>query len=135
MRGICVYRKQYWMGTVRRHPFNDEATMDLTAVPFGTTDWSTVEPVQYAGQTGTAYWRTCQFGSTRVRMVEYSPGYLADHWCWRGHILLCLEGELHTELEDGRQFTLTAGMSYQVGSNAEGHRSFSTTGAKLFIVD
>jgi len=109
--------------------------MDLTAIPFGTTDWSTIEPVAHAGQTGTAYWRTCQFGSARVRMVEYSPGYLADHWCWRGHILLCLEGQLHTELEDGRQFTLTAGMSYQVGNNAEGHRSFTTIGAKLFIVD
>jgi quercetin dioxygenase-like cupin family protein len=109
--------------------------MDLTAIPFGTTDWSTVEPVTHPGETGTAYWRTCQFGSTRVRMVEYSPGYLADHWCWRGHILLCLEGQLHTELEDGRQFTLTAGMSYQVGNNAEGHRSFTTTGAKLFVVD
>jgi len=42
---------------------------------------------------------------------------------------------VQTELEDGRQFTLTAGMSYQVGSHAEGHRSFTTTGAKLFIVD
>jgi hypothetical protein len=113
----------------------DEATMDLTAIPFGTTDWSTIEPVAHAGQTGTAYWRTCQFGSARVRMVEYSPGYLADHWCWRGHILLCLEGQLHTELEDGREFTLMPGMSYQVGNNAEGHRSFTTIGAKLFIVD
>ena len=109
--------------------------MDLTAIPFVTTDWSTIEPVQYAGETGTAHWRTCQFGSVRVRMVEYSPGYLADHWCWRGHILLCLEGELHTELEDGRQFILTAGMSYQVGTDNEGHRSFTTSGAKLFVVD
>ena len=88
-----------------------------------------------ADQTGTAYWRACQFGSVRVRMVEYSPGYLVDHWCWKGHILLCLEGELQTELEDGRQFRLTPGMSYQVGNNVEGHRSFTTTGAKLFIVD
>nr|WP_214658144.1 DHCW motif cupin fold protein [Pseudomonas folii] len=109
--------------------------IELTAFPFGTTDWSTIEPVEHAGETGTAYWRTCEFGSVRVRMVEYSPGYLADHWCWRGHILLCLEGELHTELEDGRQFILTAGMSYQVSNDAEGHRSFTTTGAKLFVVD
>ena len=109
--------------------------MDLTAVPFGTTDWTTVESVTYPGITGNALWRTCHFGTTRVRMVEYTPGYLADHWCWRGHILLCLEGELHTELEDGRQFTLTAGMSYQVADNAEPHRSTAPQGATLFVVD
>ena len=107
--------------------------MDLTGVAFGTTDWSTIEPVTYAGETGTASWRTCSFGTTRVRMVEYSAGYLADHWCWRGHVLLCLEGELHTELEDGRTFILTPGMSYQVGNDREGHRSSTATGAKLFV--
>ena len=68
-------------------------------------------------------------------MVEYSAGYLADHWCKKGHILLCLEGELHTELEDGRQFVMTPGMSYQVADGAEAHRSSTTTGARLFIVD
>ncbi|WP_431702816.1 DHCW motif cupin fold protein [Pseudomonas sp. BR20] len=109
--------------------------MELTAVPFGITDWSTVEPEPHPGVTGSASWRTCHFGTTRVRRVDYSPGYLADHWCKRGHVLLCLEGELHTELEDGRQFTLTAGMSYQVGNDMEGHRSSTATGAKLFIVD
>jgi hypothetical protein len=82
-----------------------------------------------------AYWRTCQFGEIRVRMVEYSPGYLADHWCVKGHILYCLEGELHTELADGRSFTLTAGTSYQVADHAEAHRSYTDEGAKLFIVD
>ncbi|MFL9675411.1 DHCW motif cupin fold protein [Pseudomonas marginalis] len=109
--------------------------MELTAVPFGITDWSTVEPELHPGVTGSASWRTCHFGTTRVRRVDYSPGYLADHWCKRGHVLLCLEGELHTELEDGRQFTLTAGMSYQVGNDMEGHRSSTSVGAKLFIVD
>ena len=68
-------------------------------------------------------------------MVDYSPGYLADHWCSKGHILLCLEGELHTELEDGRTFLLRPGMSYQVADGAEPHRSCTATGAKLFIVD
>jgi quercetin dioxygenase-like cupin family protein len=82
-----------------------------------------------------AYWQTQQFGSIRVRMVEYTPGYLADHWCVKGHILLCLKGELETELEDGRQFKLTVGMNYQVADNAEPHRSFTKTGATLFIVD
>jgi quercetin dioxygenase-like cupin family protein len=109
--------------------------MDIKNTPFGTTDWSQVEPVEHKGQTGAATWRTQQFGDIRVRMVTYSPGYLADHWCNKGHILLCLEGELHTELEDGRTFVLTPGMSYQVADGAEAHRSSSATGAKLFIVD
>ena len=82
-----------------------------------------------------ALWRTQQFGTIRVRMVEYSAGYFANHWCEKGHILLCLEGELHTELADGREFTLTQGTSYQVADNAEPHRSHTETGAKLFIVD
>ena len=109
--------------------------MELTAVPFGITDWSTLEPELHPGVSGSASWRTCHFGTTRVRRVDYSPGYLADHWCTRGHVLLCLEGELHTELEDGRRFTLTAGMSYQVGNDMEAHRSSTSVGAKLFIVD
>ncbi len=82
-----------------------------------------------------AYWRTLHFGSIRVRRVEYTPGYFADHWCVKGHILFCIEGELQTELKDGRQFTLKAGMSYQVADNAEPHRSSSPSGAALFIVD
>lgn len=109
--------------------------MNISEIPFGTTDWSKVEPTQHAGETGSAIWRTHHFGNIRVRMVEYTPGYLADHWCAKGHILLCLEGELNTELEDGRNFLLKAGMSYQVADNAEPHRSSTTTGAKLFIVD
>ncbi|UZJ57780.1 DHCW motif cupin fold protein [Pseudomonas sp. KU26590] len=109
--------------------------MKLTAIPFGTTDWSKLEAVAHPGETGTALWRTCQFGDVRVRMVDYCPGYLADHWCSKGHILLCLDGQLDTELEDGRTFTLTPGMSYQVADNAEAHRSSSAVGARLFIVD
>ena len=107
----------------------------MSAIPFGTTDWSTITPTTHNGETGTAYWRTRQFGEIRVRMVEYTPGYLADHWCTKGHILLCLEGALHTELQDGRRFTLTPGMSYQVADGAEAHRSHTDSGAKLFIVD
>jgi quercetin dioxygenase-like cupin family protein len=107
----------------------------MNGIPFGTTDWSKVAPSEHKGETGMATWRTSQFGGIRVRMVDYSPGYRADHWCLKGHILLCLEGELHTELQDGRTFVLTAGISYQVADNAESHRSFTATGAKLFIVD
>ena len=109
--------------------------MQMTGIPFGTTDWEGVDAVPHAGESGQATWRTRQFGSIRVRMVEYSAGYVADHWCSKGHILLCLEGELHTELQDGRSFVLAAGMSYQVADNAEAHRSSTATGARLFIVD
>lgn len=109
--------------------------MQMNEIPFGTTDWSGVEATEHQGETGLARWRTRQFGAVRVRIVEYSPGYRADHWCVKGHILLCLEGELHTELEDGRTFVLKPGMTYQVADNAEPHRSFTAVGAKLFIVD
>lgn len=109
--------------------------MKIADVPFGTTDWSTIEPSVHPGETGTARWRTRQFGGIRVRMVEYTPGYLADHWCRKGHILLCVAGELTTELEDGRVFTLHAGQSYQVADDAEPHRSSTSVGATLFIVD
>jgi quercetin dioxygenase-like cupin family protein len=107
----------------------------ITDIPFGTTDWSSIPPTEHQGNSGRASWRTMQFGAIRVRMVEYTPGYLADHWCTKGHILLCLEGELHTELEDGRRFVLTPGMTYQVADGAEPHRSSTAIGAKLFIVD
>ncbi len=109
--------------------------MDMKNIPFDTTDWSQIAPTEHKGETGMALWRTQQFGNIRVRMVEYSPGYVADHWCSKGHILLCLEGELHTELADGRQFVLTPGTSYQVADHAEPHRSSTLSGAKLFIVD
>jgi quercetin dioxygenase-like cupin family protein len=109
--------------------------MKMHNIPFGITEWSQIERVEKSAQAGQAFWRTQQFGDVRVRMVEYTPGYVSDHWCVKGHILLCLEGEMHTELEDGRTFTLTAGMSYQVADNAEPHRSTSPLGAKLFIVD
>lgn len=107
----------------------------MADLPFEAVDWAAVEPVTYAGEQGVAHWRTRQFGEIRVRMVEYSPGYRADHWCEKGHVLLCLEGELHTELRDGRVVELRPGMSYQVGDGSEAHRSFSPAGAKLFIVD
>jgi hypothetical protein len=109
--------------------------MQMNGIHFGTTDWSKITPTEHEGETGIALWRACQFGDIRVRMVDYSPGYRADHWCSKGHVLLCLEGELHTELQDGRTFVLTAGTSYQVADHAEPHRSSTTTGAKLFIVD
>ncbi|MFD1992112.1 DHCW motif cupin fold protein [Paenibacillus nicotianae] len=109
--------------------------MIITDVPFNTIDWSQVASTEHTGIEGMAYWRTLEIGNIRVRMVEYTAGYVADHWCHRGHVLLVLEGELDTLLEDGRTFKLTAGMSYQVADEAEPHRSSTVTGAKLFIVD
>ena len=109
--------------------------MRIADLPFGVTDWSRIAPTVHAGESGEASWRTRQFGELRLRMVEYSPGYRADHWCDKGHFLLCLEGELDTELTDGRRFTLTPGMMYQVADGAEAHRSSTRRGAKLYIVD
>jgi len=107
--------------------------MQMSGIPFGITDWSQVERTEHRGERGFAYWRTRQFGSVRVRVVEYTPGYLADHWCVKGHILFCTQGRLHTELKDGRSFTLEPGMSYQVADNAEPHRSSTDVGATLFV--
>ena len=112
-----------------------ESALRIEGVPFMTTDWSKLPATEHAGVTGRALWRTIELGNIRVRMVEYSPGYKADHWCRRGHVLLVLEGELVTELEDGKVVTLTPGTSYQVADDDGAHRSHTNTGAKLFIVD
>jgi hypothetical protein len=110
--------------------------MKIPALAFTVTDWAAVEPTRHPGETGFALWRSFNIGDLRVRMVEYSPGYLADHWCDRGHVLYVLEGALETELRDGRRFTLTAGMSYQVSDFGDAaHRSSTVDGVRLFIVD
>lgn len=110
--------------------------MKLPATPFSLTDWSAVAATAYPGETGEAVWRTFAAGDLRVRMVDYSPGYLADHWCDRGHVLLVLEGELVVELRDGRTFALRPGMSFQVSDFGDAaHRARTQTGAKVFIVD
>lgn len=109
--------------------------MQITDVPFGVTDWTHVPRTEHAGETGVAWWRTLEVGNIRVRMVDYSPGYLADHWCSRGHVLLVLEGELVTELQDGSSHVLRAGQSYQVADGTAPHRSRTAGGARLFIVD
>ena len=109
--------------------------MEMKNIPFGVTDWNLVEKTEHKGEKGFASWRTKQFDDIRVRFVEYSPGYISNHWCQKGHILLCLEGELHTETKDGRKHILKAGMSYQVADNNLQHRSSTESGAKLFIVD
>jgi hypothetical protein len=109
--------------------------MEIADVPFTVTAWSEVPPTEHPSKTGKAIWRTLEVGNTRVRVVKYEAGYSADHWCTRGHVLLVLEGELLTELKDGRTFALRPGMSYQVASHAEPHKSSTRVGATLFIVD
>ena len=109
--------------------------MQISAIPFTVTDWHGVELTEARGAAGIWRQRSRQFGDIRVRLVEYSAGYLADHWCEKGHVIFVLEGELVTELKDGRHFTLKPGMSYQVADGASSHRSRSPTGCKMFVVD
>ena len=109
--------------------------MKIEGVPFTMIDWRAIPPTEHPGITGVALWRTIEQGNLRVRMVEYSPGYEADHWCQRGHVVLVLEGELINELENGTSTVLKAGMSYQVSDGTPAHKSRTEGGATLFIVD
>lgn len=109
--------------------------MKIENVPYTITDWSAVAPTEHPGTTGTSYWRTFEMGNLRVRMVEFTPGYMADHWCPRGHVVLVLEGEVVSELADGSSTVMTPGVSYQVSDDVAPHRSSTQTGARGFIVD
>ena len=109
--------------------------MKIENIPFAPIDWSKVPQTRHEGDSGFATWKTIQVGESRVRIVEYSPDYLADHWCSKGHIILVLEGELETELADGRKFIMGPMSGYQVADNGEAHRSATKNGAKLYIVD
>jgi len=110
--------------------------MKLPEHPFTVTDWAAVPVTHHKGETGSCTWRTVMMGDVRIRMVEMSPGYLADHWCDRGHVMLVLEGESVSELQDGRQFPMKPGISYHVSDFGDApHRSRTEHGARLFIVD
>jgi quercetin dioxygenase-like cupin family protein len=104
-------------------------------IPFQTIDWTSVPQTEHKGETGTSFWQTLQFGNLRLRIVEYSPGYLADHWCQKGHIVHCLEGSFNSELDNGEAFRLREGMTYIVSDGMSSHRSVSETGVKLLIID
>ncbi|HTF02662.1 MAG TPA: DHCW motif cupin fold protein [Bacteroidia bacterium] len=104
-------------------------------IPFQTLDWSSIPKTEHKGDTGTSFWQTIQLPGLRIRMVEYSPAYLADHWCSKGHVILCVEGEFVNELDTGEKTVMSKGISYVVSDGASSHRSFSEHGAKLFIVD
>jgi quercetin dioxygenase-like cupin family protein len=109
--------------------------MKLSSFPFSITDFESIEPEIHQGVTGFAEWRVLARDDLRIRFVKYSANYLADHWCSKGHIIYCVEGEMETELKDGRKFILQKGMLYTVGDNSDAHRSFSAGGCTLFIVD
>lgn len=109
--------------------------MKLCDIPFQAIDWSRIEPTEHRGESGVATWRTLEVGNVRARIVEYSPGYVADHWCERGHVVFVLAGELVNELRDGRSNVFVAEQGYVVADGDGAHRSRSPQGARLFIVD
>ncbi len=104
-------------------------------IPFQTIDWSNIERTEHKGETGIAIWQTMQLGNLRIRKVTYSEDYLADHWCQKGHIVHCLEGEFTSELQTGEQFQLLKGMTYVVSDDLSSHRSISAKGVTLLIID
>jgi len=104
-------------------------------IPFQTIDWTLIPKIEHPGESGTAFWQTVEFSGLRVRIVEYSKGYLADHWCQKGHILHCLEGEFVSELQSGEKFSLTKGMTYVVTDELSSHRSSTEHGVKVMIID
>jgi hypothetical protein len=106
-----------------------------TNILFHTIDWNAIAATEHEGETGVAYWQTKQYDGLRIRIVTYSAGYLADHWCTKGHIVHCLEGSFVSELQNGEQFTLTKGMTYVVSDELSSHRSVSADGVKLLIID
>ncbi len=109
--------------------------MKLASFPFQTLDWPSIEKEEHKGANGFALWQVFMMNDIRIRMVEYSAGYSADHWCGKGHVIYCIEGEMQTTLKDGRKYLLTEGMTYHVGDDGEAHRTESKYGCKLFIVD
>ena len=109
--------------------------MDSKNIPFQTIDWALIPKTEHLGDPGMAWWQTLQFEGLRIRTVEYSKGYVADHWCTKGHIVHCLEGDFISELSNGEKFLLTRGMTYVVTDELSSHRSTSENGVKLLIID
>jgi hypothetical protein len=107
----------------------------MYTIPFQTIDWDTIETTEHKGTTGTAYWQTVLLDGLRIRKVVYSENYLADHWCQKGHIVHCLEGEFISELENGATFKLSKGMTYIVSDDLSSHRSVTANQVTLLIID
>lgn len=109
--------------------------MEIKGIPYETIDLEALVPEQHPGSTGSAIWRAAKRGEIRVRIVEYGPGYLADHWCEKGHVVYVLEGSFVSELQDGRKSVVSKGLCYLVSDATDAHRSSSASGVKLLIVD
>lgn len=109
--------------------------MSGKTIPYQVIDWESVPGTEHPGERGSARWRSLQLPGLRIRIVEYSPGYLADHWCAKGHIVHCLEGEFVSELQGGGESVLRRGMSYVVSDEASRHRSRTENGVTLLIID
>ncbi len=111
-------------------------SMKIENVPFVVTTWPDVPPMEHKGETGMSYWKVFEQGNIRVRIVEFEPGFKADHYCPRGHVLLVLEGEVRIRLKDGKEYKLTPSMSFQASDDeANPHYVYSDKGGKVFIVD
>jgi len=110
--------------------------MKLPEMAFTPLDWSAIAPVEVPGTTGTSHWRSFEAGDLRVRIVDYGPGFEADHWCDRGHVLHVLSGVLGLRLKDGREITLAPGEGFCVSDHGDAaHLVFTEEGCRAFIVD
>lgn len=108
---------------------------NMSIIPFQTIDWNQIPKTEHPGETGKAYWQTIHLGNLRIRKVTYSENYIADHWCQKGHIVYCLEGDFISELENGEKFSLSKGMTYVVSDDVSSHRSITAKGVELLIID
>jgi hypothetical protein len=104
-------------------------------IPFQTIDWTLIPIIEHPGESGSAFWQTVEFPGLRIRIIEYSKGYVADHWCQKGHIVHCLEGEFVSELQNGEKFRLQKGMTYVVSDDLSSHRSSTKNGVKVMVID
>lgn len=119
---------------ILRHNLFGES-VEIKNIPFTVVDWEDIVPEEHGGEMGKAIWKVLKFGDMRIRIVEYTPGYIADHWCKKGHVIYILSGEMTTELDDGRKFITKQGLSYVVGDEMSSHRTYTKTGVRFFVVD
>ena len=110
--------------------------MQINSAPYTGIDWDEVPITKHAGESGFVYRRTCETGNVRLRLAEYSPGYKAEHWCCRGHVIHLLDGEIIYKFKDGSEIKLAKGMSCCFSDSQEiPHKSSTRNGAFLLIVD
>ena len=112
------------------------ALMNLNHFPAGITDWSQTSESVHPGSPGTATVRSRQIGDIQLRLVVYSPNYLADHWRHKGHIVFVVAGDLMIEYQHSLTYKLVPGTSYHVADgDGPAHRVLTENGATVFIVD